>query len=93
MLEFLFLIKLRASPRPQHSCFPVNIVKFLRTPILKNIRERLLLEDADLYKDTFFLNGHKKIFKKGQNHKFLNKSPRSNGEVSKFSENDLYDIN
>ena len=24
----------------QHRCFPVNIVKFLRTPILKNIRER-----------------------------------------------------
>ena len=29
-----------------------------------------------------------------KNHKFLNKSPRSNGEVAKFSENDLlYDIN
>ena len=25
----------------QHSCFPVNIAKFLRTPILKNICERL----------------------------------------------------
>ena len=36
----------------------------------------------------------KKIFKKKQNHKFLNKSPRSNGEVATFSENDLlYDIN
>ena len=23
--------------KPQHSCFPVNIVKFLTTPILKNI--------------------------------------------------------
>ena len=32
--------------------------------------------------------------KKKQNHKFLNKSLRSNGEVAKFSENDLlYDIN
>ena len=27
----------------QHSCFPVNIAKFLRTPILKNIWQRLLL--------------------------------------------------
>ena len=27
--------------------------------------------------------------KKEQNHKFLNKSPRSNGEVAKLSENDL----
>ena len=34
----LFLIKLF-----QHRIFPVNIVKFLRTPILKNICERLLL--------------------------------------------------
>ena len=29
--------------RLQHRCFPVNIVKFLRTPILKNICEWLLL--------------------------------------------------
>ena len=28
--------------RLQHRCFPVNIVKFLRTPILKYICERLL---------------------------------------------------
>ena len=27
----------------QHSCFPVNIAKFLRTPSLKNIYEWLLL--------------------------------------------------
>ena len=27
----------------QHRCFPVNIAKFLRTPILKNICQRLLL--------------------------------------------------
>ena len=30
--------------RLQHRCFPVNIAKFLRTPILKNICERLLLK-------------------------------------------------
>ena len=29
--------------RLQHRCFPVNIVKFLRTPILKDIFKRLLL--------------------------------------------------
>ena len=28
--------------RLQHGCFPLNIAKFLRTPILKNICERLL---------------------------------------------------
>ena len=28
----------------QHSCFPVSFVKFLRTPILKNFCERLLLK-------------------------------------------------
>ena len=27
----------------QHRCFPVNIAKFLRSPILKNICERLRL--------------------------------------------------
>ena len=43
----------------------------------------------------FFFEWAKKFFlKKEQNHKFLNKSPRSDGEVAKFSENDLlYDIN
>ena len=30
--------------RLQHSCFPMKFAKFLRTPILKNISERLLLE-------------------------------------------------
>ena len=30
--------------RLQLSCFVVNIVKFLRTPILKNIIEQLLLK-------------------------------------------------
>ena len=28
--------------RLQHRCFPVNIAKYLRTPILKNIRQQLL---------------------------------------------------
>ena len=30
----------------QHRCFPVNIAKFLRAPILKNIYEWLLLRLA-----------------------------------------------
>ena len=29
--------------RLQHSCFPVNIAKLLRIPILKNIWEQLLV--------------------------------------------------
>ena len=42
----------------------------------------------------FFWVGKIFFFKKEQNHEFLNKSARSNGEVAKFSENDLlYDIN
>ena len=47
MLEFLFNIVpgLKASnfikKRLQHRCFPVNNEKILRTPILKNIYERL----------------------------------------------------
>ena len=42
----LFLIKLQActfiEKRLQHSCFPLHVKKFLRTPILKN-REWLVL--------------------------------------------------
>ena len=49
VLEFLFNIVagLKAcnfvKKRPQHRFFPVNIAKFLRTAILKNIWERLSL--------------------------------------------------
>ena len=42
----LFFIKLQAfrpKKKLQYKCFPMNIAKFLRTPILKNICERLLL--------------------------------------------------
>ena len=47
MLESLFnkVVGLQAcnfiKKRFQHRCFPVNIENFLRTPILKNICERL----------------------------------------------------
>ena len=30
----------------EHRCFPVNIVKLLRTPILENFCERLLLRST-----------------------------------------------
>ena len=41
----------------------------------------------------FFLSEQKNFFKKGQNHKSLNKTLRSNGEVAKFLETYLlYDI-
>ena len=53
----LLPIKLQASPRLQHNFFPVNITKCLRTPILKNICEWLLLEKKPMYKaiSTWFL--------------------------------------
>ena len=38
MLEFLFIKK-----KLQHWCFPMNIGKFLRKPILKNIGKQVLL--------------------------------------------------
>ena len=45
---------------------------------------------------VIFLSGQILFFffkkKKKQNYKFLNKFPRSNGEVAKCSENDLYDV-
>ena len=34
--------------RLQHRCFPVNIENFLRTPIMKNICEQLLLQSGSL---------------------------------------------
>ena len=43
VLESLFNKVAGLKKRLQHKCFPVNIVKFLKTPILKNIYERLLL--------------------------------------------------
>ena len=32
-----------SKKRLSHGCFPMNIVKFFRTPILKNIYKRLIL--------------------------------------------------
>ena len=42
--------------RLQHRCFPLNIAKFLRTSILKNIYEQLLLiiTDSSPYPRKYF---------------------------------------
>ena len=53
----LFLIKLQTL-RLLHRCFSVNIAKFSRTPILKNICERLLLTSST----TFLMHLWPKIF-------------------------------
>ena len=42
----LFLIKF-IKKRLQHRCSPMNIAKFLKESILKNISERLLLNDGN----------------------------------------------
>ena len=39
--------------RLQHRCFPVNIAKFLRNPILKNICEQLLLKVTEKFTSNF----------------------------------------
>ena len=41
MLESL-INKVSFKKRLQHRCFPVKFAKFLRTPILKNIRDQLI---------------------------------------------------
>ena len=44
--------------RLQHRCFPVNTATFLRTSILENIYERLLLSiDSQIISVNQFLNG------------------------------------
>ena len=40
--------------RLQHRCFALNIVKFSRTPILKNICKRLLLDLKELINHVTF---------------------------------------
>ena len=52
--------------RLQHRCFPVNIANFLRTAILKNIWERLLLHLTDfseqlVFRETIFQNSFLKV--------------------------------
>ena len=45
--------------RLQHRCFPVKIAKFLRTSILKNICDRLLLKISSLQKKLYIDFFHK----------------------------------
>ena len=40
--------------RLQHSCFPVKIAKFLRTPNLRNICKRLLLSISMIHPSMFY---------------------------------------
>ena len=40
--------------RLQHKCFPVNMARFLRTPILENFCERLLLKILMFFYKTLF---------------------------------------
>ena len=61
-------IGLRPAPllkkRLWHRCFPVNFVKFLRTPFLQNTCGRLLLEVKKTlyYKDVKFIESEKEDF-------------------------------
>ena len=45
----LFLIKSIKKKKLQNKFFPVKIMKFIRTPILKNICERLLLDMTTIF--------------------------------------------
>ena len=45
--------------RLQHRCFPVKLKKFLRTSILKNICDRMLLKISTLQKNLFIHFFHK----------------------------------
>ena len=54
MYRVPFLIKLQAlKKRPWYRCFPLNFVKFLRTPFLHNTSGRLLLIQKQ---STFYLS-------------------------------------
>ena len=69
MLESLFrkVANLKASnfigKRLKHRCFPVKLAVFLRTPILKNIYERLLLWTSNIQSQPF--GKHKPTGKNG----------------------------
>ena len=57
---FLFLIKnfkaiLLKRKKRQHRCFLVNIAEFLRSSVLKNVFERLLLSDVILTRSKAIL--------------------------------------
>ena len=79
LCQSLFLNKV-AGHRPanllkkrlRHRCFPVNFIKFLRTPFLQNTSERLLLKfdetavtkSSGYFPDYAALSGFLEIFQK-----------------------------
>ena len=66
--------------RLQHSCFPVNIVKYLRTPVLKNICERLF--------KRFPICANNKQHKKWGRHFLKNKTKKKHSKTQ-LDENNL----
>ena len=52
--------------RLKQRCFPVKFGEFLRTPILKNICERLLLEENKLFQNTEKHRGVEKIVRRNR---------------------------
>ena len=48
--------------RIQHRCFPGKFAKFLRTPILKNIGERLLLPLLKVHSSTALISPDQRYF-------------------------------
>ena len=74
----LFLIKLQA--KLQHWCFPVKFAKSLRTSILKNICERLLLQwrvwtrrDLDRVQSKYFFLKHNNFIRSNVAISFIHK--------------------
>ena len=56
-LKACYIIKKRL----QHRCFPVNIAKFLRTSILKNICEQLRLGTSNFTKNEILFQAFSTI--------------------------------
>ena len=57
LLLYIHLFLIKFKKRLQHRCFPVNIAKFLRIPILKNIKESLTsFGDRIVYQNNLHAN-------------------------------------
>ena len=58
--------------RLHHRCFPVSIAKFLRTPVLQNTSERLLLKFVKyLFLGSLFVSLDKSVFGKHYSQNFI----------------------
>ena len=62
MLVFINFIKKRL----QHRCFPVKFAKYLRTPILKNIFEWLLLNGYNMEVFLLLIDSTETVFEATQ---------------------------